>query len=200
MSRSRIARELHAAVAGSVAAMVVQAEAALGRLGHDPEQGDAAMGAIEETGRRALSDMRRVLGVLRRTEDRGERAPQPGVDQVYALIEHARERGQSVELTVDGDAGTVAAGVEVGLYRIIENALQTVRGLEEGAVGVSLRFSEEDIELRITARCSRPNGLPTAAIRERVALCGGRLDPDLDGADGWRFSARLPRGELGAFA
>ena len=89
--RSRIARELHAAVAQSVAAMVVQAEAALRLLGHEPERADAAMGSIEVAGRLALSEMRRILGVLRHSQEPGERSPQPGVDQIYALIQGARD-------------------------------------------------------------------------------------------------------------
>src|SRR5579884_815543 len=98
--RSRIASELHAIVARSVAAMVVQAEGARGMLALDPARADAAMGAIEHSGRQTLAEMRRVLGVLRHSADRGEREPQPGVAQVYSLIQRARERGQPVELRV----------------------------------------------------------------------------------------------------
>ena len=90
--RSRIARELHAVVARSVAAMVIQAEAARGLLDRDPVRADAAMGAIENTGRQTLAEMRRILGVLRHTEHVGEREPQPGVAQIYTLIQRARER------------------------------------------------------------------------------------------------------------
>jgi signal transduction histidine kinase len=197
--RSRIARELHAAIAASVTAMVVQAQAALSLLAHDLEQACAVMGSLENVGREALADMRRVLGVLRHGDERAELAPQPGVDQIYALIQQARDRGQSVALTVDGDAGALAAGVELGLYRILENALQSARRRDEGAVGVSLRFGEEDLEVRLTARCRGPNGWPTDAMRERVALCGGQLEPDAGAADGWRFAARMPRGLKGAF-
>lgn len=113
--------------------------------------------------------MRRILGVLRHADDRGEREPQPGVDQIYALIQRARERGQPVELSVDGEPWTLPAGVDIGLYRILEDALQSARQ-PASAVGVALRFGEEDLALRLTARCQGPNGWPTDAMRERVAV------------------------------
>ncbi len=191
--RSRIARELHAAVAQSVTAMVVQAEAALGLLGRDPERADTAMGAIEATGRLALCEMRRILGVLRHGEQSGERAPQPGVDQIYALIQQARDRGQQIELSVDGELGTLTVGVELGLYRILESALQSAEMDADGPIGVSVHFDDEQLELELTAPGKGPGAWPTDAMRARVALCGGHVDAANEG-NGWRFSAWLPRG------
>ena len=198
--RSRIARELHAVVARSVAAMVIQAEAARSRLDRDPLRADAAMGAIEDTGRQTLAEMRRILGVLRHTEHVGEREPQPGVAQIYTLIQRARERGQPVELSVDGEPGTLPAGVDLGIYRILEDALNSVRQQSGSTVGVALRFGEQDLELRLTARCVGPSGWPTAAMRERVALCGGQLHPDAPDENGWQFAVCMPRGLQGALA
>jgi signal transduction histidine kinase len=198
--RSRIARELHAVVAHSVAAMVIQAEASRGLLGRDPVRADAAMGAIEDIGRQTLAEMRRILGVLRHTEHIGEREPQPGVAQIYTLIQRARERGQPVELSVDGDPGTLPAGVDLGIYRILEEALNSVRQQSGGTVGVALRFGEQDLELRLTARCGGPSGWPTDAMRERVALCGGQLHADAPDENGWQFAVRMPRGLQGALA
>ena len=195
--RSRIARELHAAVAQSVAAMVVQAEAALRLVGHDPAQADMAMSTIEATGRDALSEMRRILGVLRHGEDSGARAPQPGVDQIYTLIQQARDRGQEVELSVAGELGTLAVGVELGLYRILEGALQSADKHAGGPVGVSLRFDDEQLEVELTAPGKGPGVWPTDAMRARVVLCGGHVGP-VNGDDGWRFNAWLPRGPRGA--
>jgi signal transduction histidine kinase len=193
--RSRIARELHAVVAGAVAAMVVQAEAAQSLLGADPPRADATMGAIEDTGRDALAEMRRILGVLRHRG--GEREPQPGVDQIYALIERGRARGQLIELNVDGEPGTLPAGVNLGLYRILEDALEAVRPAE--AVSVTLRFGEDYLELHLTGSCQGPSGWPTEAMRERIALCGGELESAGVGG-GWDFIARMPRGAQGALA
>ncbi len=189
--RSRIARQLHAAVAGHVAAMVVQVDAALSLLEREPDQSRLAMEAVEDIGREALAEMRRILGVLRHNEDAGERSPQPGLDHVYALIERSRAQGQSVELTVDGEAGTLAPGVELGLYRILESALQSAS--QRAAIAVGLCFGEHELELRLTAGCAGPNRWPTDTMRERLALCGGRVDPESVVDGGWRFTARVPR-------
>jgi signal transduction histidine kinase len=132
--RSRIAREMHAAVAQTVAGMVVQAEAARRLLGREPAQAETALGAIEQAGRQTLVEMRR-LGVLRYADDASELAPQPGVDQIYALIERARDGGQPIELSVDGDPGTLPPGVDLGIYRILEEALKSVRRQQGAAVG-----------------------------------------------------------------
>ncbi|MGA2007145.1 MAG: histidine kinase [Solirubrobacteraceae bacterium] len=198
--RSRIARELHAVVARSVAAMVIQAEAARGLLDRDRVRADAAMGAIEDTGRQTLAEMRRILGVLRHTEHVGEREPQPGVAQIYTLIQRARERGQPVELSVDGEPGTLPAGVDLGIYRILEDALNSVRQQSGSTVGVTLRFGEEDLELRLTARCVGPSDWPTEVMRERVALCGGQLHNEEPDEHGWQLAVRVPRGLQGALA
>lgn len=195
--RTRIARELHAMVAHSVAAMVVQSEAARSLLDHDPARADTVMGAIEGIGRQTLAEMRRILGVLRHVGHIGERHPQPGVDQIYTLIQRARDRGQPVELSVHGEPGTLPAGVDLGIYRILEEGLQSAG---RQAVGVILRFGTEDLELCLTAHCREPSGWPTAAMRERVALCGGTLHPGTRDEDGWRFVACLPGGRQGALA
>jgi signal transduction histidine kinase len=196
--RSRIASELHAIVARSVAGMVVQAEGARSMLADDPERADLAMGAIEDTGRQTLTEMRRLLGVLRHGDDPQGREPQPGVAQVYPLIQRARERGQPVELHVDGEPGTLAAGVDLGLYRILEDALESARRHPAPTVSVTLRFREEDLELRLTARCPGPNAWPTDAMRERIALCDGAVDEKVLGEPGWQLVARMPRGLTGA--
>jgi signal transduction histidine kinase len=194
--RSRIARELHAAVAQTVTAMVVQTEAAGALLRRDPAQAGATISTIEDTGRETLREMRRILGVLRHTDEVGEREPQPGVDQIYPLIQSTREHGQHVELTVHGDPGTLPAGIDIGLYRILEDALDTI-GRRRGPVGVVLRFGEEDLELQIIAGFPAPSRWPTDAMRERVALCGGQFEVDESDAGGWKFAARMPRGLQG---
>jgi len=198
--RSRIARELHAIVAHRVAAMVVQAEAAQSLLDRDLARADVAMGTIEDTGREVLAEMRRILGVLRHADETGEREPQPGVDQIYALIQRARERGQPIELSVDGEPGTLSAGVDIGVYRIVEDALRTAGRPPGGAVSVALRFASEELELHLSARCGGPSGWPTEAMRERVALCGGELEADAEDEHAWQFLARMPRGAQGVLA
>jgi signal transduction histidine kinase len=192
--RSRIAGELHAAVAGSVASMVVQAQAAQRQLEPHPAAAERAMDAVERTGRLALADMRRILGILRHNEGGGERHPQPGVDQIYALIDRARHEGQHIELTVRGDPGALSPGVELALYRIVESALYDTRQRDTAPIDVRLRFGSDDLVLQLTAGWDEPNGWPTGAMAERLRLCGGRLESQPTGDHAWHFSARLPCG------
>ncbi len=199
--RSRIARDLHAVVARCVAAMVVQAEAARGRLDREPATADAALQAIEDVGRQALGEMRRILGVLRQRDHAGELLePQPGVDQIYRLIERAREEGQHVELTIAGQPGTLSAGVDLGVYRILEEALATICPHPGTAVAIGLRFEDEDLELQLTTTDRGARDWPTDGMRQRVLLCGGELSSEPHDADGARLTARLPRGLQGVLA
>jgi signal transduction histidine kinase len=183
--RTRIARELHAVVAGRVSAMVVQTEAAQQLLLEDLDRADAAMAAVEEAGRETLSEMRRILGVLRRGDDEAELAPQPGVGQIHGLVERAREQHRRVELEVDGDPGPLPASIDLGAYRILEEALASTGG---GPVEVRLTFAERDLELDVISHSAPAVSWPTLAMRERVALCDGELE-----ADEGRLRVRLPR-------
>jgi signal transduction histidine kinase len=183
--RTRIARELHAVVAGRVSAMVVQTEAAQQLLDEDLDRADAAMAAVEEAGRDALSEMRRILGVLRRVDETAERAPQPGVGQIHGLVERAREQRRDVELEVDGDPGPLPASIDLGVYRILEEALASTGA---GPLEVRLTFAERDLELDVTSHTAPAASWPTLAMRERVALCDGELE-----ADERRLRVRLPR-------
>jgi signal transduction histidine kinase len=180
--------------------MVVQARAARGMIGAEPTEADAAMSAVEHTGRQALSELRRVLGVLRHAHDAALLEPRPGVQQIYTLIQRAREAGQPVELGVDGEPGTLPTTVDLGIYRILEEALATARRQPASSIRVVLRFGEEDLELQLTAQCDRPSSWPTDAMRERAALCGGVLYSDKHSETGWQLTARLPRELQGALA
>ena len=199
--RNRVARELHAAIAGRVEAMVVQAAATRGLLAEQPVAADLAMGSIEDSGRQALTEMRRILGVLRHPRESAERAPRPGVEQIYALIRQARERGQQVELHVQGEPGTLAASVDFGIYRILEEALCSARRQPAGTVSVLLRFGLQHLELELTSACRAPNPWPTDVMRERISLCGGHLDAgSREAAGGWQLRASMPRGLQWALA
>ncbi|MGH2884462.1 MAG: sensor histidine kinase [Solirubrobacteraceae bacterium] len=183
--RTRIARELHAVVAGSVSAMVVQTETALRLLDEDLDRADASMAAVEEAGRETLSEMRRILGVLRRVDEAAVLAPQPGVGQIPGLVERAREQHRQVELEVDGDPGPLPASVDLGVYRILEEAL-AITGA--GSLEVRLTFAERDLAMDVISHSTPAASWPTLAMRERVALCDGELE-----ADEGRLRVRLPR-------
>jgi signal transduction histidine kinase len=190
--RTRIARELHAVVAGSVSAMVVQTEAAQQLLYEDLDRAAAAMVAVEGAGRETLSEMRRILGVLRRVDGGAELAPQPGVGQIHGLVERAREQRRRVDLEVDGDPGPLPASVDLGVYRILEEALASTGA---GPVEVRLTFAQRDVELDVTSHGAPAASWPTLAMRERVALCDGELE-----ADEGRLRVRFPRAFEGVLA
>jgi signal transduction histidine kinase len=197
--RSRIARELHAVVATTVSAMVVQTDAAQRLLDVDPARADDAMASIEEAGRKTLAEMRRVLGVLRDEHEPAELSPQPGVGQIHALIEAARER-LPVELHLEGEPGSLPASVNLGLYRILEDALTRVGDDSPQPTDVTLRFGEHDVELTVTSAGVVSLGWPTLAMRERVALCEGEIEVDVTPSAGERLLVRLPRSFAGALA
>ena len=112
--RARIARELHDVIAHNVSVMVVQADGAAYALRTDPDRAGQALAAISQTGRQALAEMRRLLGVLRSEDERADLAPVPGLDQLRELVEQARHAGMSVSLRLDGRAAPAARGGRAG--------------------------------------------------------------------------------------
>jgi signal transduction histidine kinase len=190
--RTRIARELHAVVARSVSAMIVQTEAAQQLLSEDLDRADAAMATVEDSGREALSEMRRILGVLRRVNEAAERAPQPGVGQIHRLVERARDQRRQIELEVEGDPGPLPASIDLGVYRILEEALASTG---PGPMEMRLTFAEHYVELDVSAHGAPAASWPTPAMRERVALCDGELESDQE-----RLRIRLPRAFEEVFA
>ena len=121
--RARIARELHDVVAHSVGVMVMQAQGASRKLDRDPDRAREALRAIEDTGRTALAEMRRSLGVLRGEGGEAALEPQPGMADVRVLIDGAREAGLSVEVTTEGEPRPLPVGVDLSAYRIVQEAL-----------------------------------------------------------------------------
>jgi glucose-6-phosphate-specific signal transduction histidine kinase len=184
--RTRIARELHAMVAGRITAMVVQTGAAQRLLRDDLDRADEAMAAVEAAGRQTLAEMRRILGVLRHPDQAAELAPQPGVGQIHRLLEQARADHRNVEFEVDGEPGPLAASADLGLYRILEEALATAG---PGDIKVRLGFAQQDVDLQVLADGAVDQAWPTLGMRERVAFCGGELE-----AGEGRLRVRLPRG------
>jgi signal transduction histidine kinase len=195
--RTRIARELHTLIATNVSAMVLQAEAAELLMDVDSGAAEVAMAAIEHTGRDALDDMRRMLGVLRHSDETPSLSPQPGVGQVYALVEAARARGGSIEFSVDGDPGPLPASVDLGVYRMLEETL-AAEGLERSVV--RLRFRDDEVELEVSAYgLDDSSPWPTLAMRERTAICQGTIHGE-SGSVARRLVVTLPRRLAEVFA
>ena len=207
--RARIARELHDVVAHHVSMMVVQAEAGPLAVERDPARAAGAFEAIAATGRQALVEMRRLLGVLRGDGQAPSLAPQPGLDQVPSLVEQVGRAGLEVELVVEGEKAPLPAGVELSAYRIVQEALtNAVRHAGPGRARVLVRYGERDLELTVRdegggGAAAPAGGPPTRSgqglvgMRERVSLFGGELHagPGPDG--GFTVAARLPLGAPG---
>jgi signal transduction histidine kinase len=203
--RVRIARELHDVVAHNVSLMVVQAQA-LQATGSDPKQ-QAALGRLAGIGREALSEMHRMLGVLRLEGDGVERAPQPGVVELPRLVARTSETGVEPRFAVEGQRRALPPAVDLSAYRIVQEALTNViRHAHANHVDVTLAYRPHELLVTVVddgygpqARDAnggqRKEGHGLAGMRERVALFGGRLEAGArpDGR-GYRICASLPTG------
>jgi signal transduction histidine kinase len=197
--RARIARELHDVIAHNVSVMVVQADGAGYALQHEPDRTRQALAAIAQTGRDALTEMRRLLGVLRDGDEGAHLAPQPGLAQLRELVDQARLAGMSVSLTVDGEPRPLPEGAELAAYRVVQESLTNTRkhaGLAVAA-SVTLRFQPGCLVLRVTdngrgAAAAGGAGHGLAGMRERIAMYGGTMEagPMPDG--GFQVTAWLP--------
>jgi signal transduction histidine kinase len=198
--RARIARELHDLVAHNVSVMVVQAGAERHALSDDQASTRAVLGSIEQAGRQALAEARRLLGMLRRNGDSGELEPQPSVDEIGLLIEQVERAGLPVELEVTGERAALPAGLDLCVYRIVQESLtNALKHAEAAHAQVLLRYAPQrlDVEIRDDGRgLSQPNGDGAGhgliGMRERVALYGGALTTGPRDGGGFEVRARLP--------
>ena len=184
--RARIARELHDVVAHNVSVMVVQAAAARRMIDHDASKAKEALGSVEQTGRSALKEMRRMVGMLGQADEELALAPQPSVDELDWLIERAREAGLEVDLTIEGEKKRLESGVDLSAFRIVQEALtNTLKHAGPARAHVTLRYGEHDVEVDVS---DNGRGVPAAAdngavtgqglvgMRERVAMLGGEIE------------------------
>jgi signal transduction histidine kinase len=196
--RRRIARELHDAVAHGVTVMVVQAEAAEEILGRDPERVRQALRKVHQTGREALVELRRLLGVLRDEETEPERGPQPGLSDLEALVTAVQEAGLPVELRVEGAPVALPGGLDLSAYRIVQESLtNTLKHAGPTSATVVLTYGDGVLELEVSdeglgPRSSNGAGHGLTGMRERVALFGGELESGPRPGRGYVVRARLP--------
>jgi|SRR5215211_807604 len=190
--RGRIAAELQALVANGLSAMVVQAETVPRTIdAGDLGRASAALAAVEDTGRDALTEMRRLLGVLRRDGDGLELAPQPGLGRVEALVERNRERGLDVTLRVEGRRRPLTTGVDLTAYRVVEDALEAATARGAGSAEVLLRYEADELKLQVTDDREGGASARLPGLSDRVGLYGGHLRAErVD--EGFRLRARLP--------
>ena len=180
--RQRIARELHDVVAHSVSVMTVQAGAVRRLLRPEQERERQALEAVEATGREALTEMRRLVGLLRERGTMPEFAPQPSMRTVDVLVGTVREAGLPVELEVEGDPQELPPGIDLSAYRVIQEALtNALKYAGPAQAWVTIRWRDDELELEIANDGrSEPGGdgegHGLAGLRERVTLVGGAGD------------------------
>ena len=196
--RGRIARELHDVIAHSVGVMTVQAGAARMQLPDHPDRAVPPLLAVEETGRQALTELRRLLGILRDDEPPAL-APQPGLNDLPTLAEAMQHAGVEVDLKVEGRPRPLPASLDLTAYRIVQEALtNTLKHAGPARASVVVHYEPDALRLDIIDDGQAPpttadgsgHGLP--GMRERVNLFGGQLNagPGRDG--GYSVSARFP--------
>jgi signal transduction histidine kinase len=203
--RARIARELHDVVAHHISMISVQAETArLATLGMPPLGAKRLLG-IGDTARAALTEMRRLLGVLREDTDtaaagRRDRQPQPGLNQLYELLDEAREAtGAVTRLIVSGPASTLNPGIELAVYRIVQESLTNARRhAPAAAIDVELAYARDVLRLRVRdngpgpAPGARGGGHGLIGMRERAAAVGGEVLSGAAAGGGFLVEARFP--------
>jgi signal transduction histidine kinase len=196
--RARIARELHDVVGHSVSVMVVQAGAERLDLGEERPATREALLAIERTGREALAEMSRLLGILRAEGDGLALAPRPSLAQVDALVKTMRDAGLPVELRVEGERTSLTPSVDVSAYRILQEALtNVVKHAGPARAYVVVRYGGREVELEVIDNGHGPvdgngPGYGLAGMRERVELHGGTLEAGKGNGGGFTVKARLP--------
>lgn len=200
-ARASIARELHDVVAHNVSLMTVQAGVARLVVAEDPERAREAIGAVEGAGRRALDELRHLLGVLRPESASGELGPQPALNQVQVLVDRLRQTGMSISLTAEVRS-ELPVRVDLFAYRIVQEALTNV--LKHGGVDAAAQVRVEetdghlDIEVTDTGAATSPlpgSGQGIVGMRERAILLGGTFEAGPRPGGGFCVLARLPIGE-----
>jgi signal transduction histidine kinase len=200
--RARIARELHDIVAHGVSVIVAQARAGP-HLTDDAERANGVFHAIESSGREALVELRRLLGILRSDDQQLAIGPQPGLTSLTSLVEQVRASGLPVELRIEGEPVHLPAGVDLSAYRIVQEALtNVVKHAHATSAEVKVRYRPDALELAIlddgrgAVASADGAGHGLIGMRERVALYGGKLDTGRRDGGGYSVRARLPLGGI----
>jgi signal transduction histidine kinase len=199
--RARIARELHDVVAHNLTVMVALADGATYTLRDSPEEAQAALENASRTGRKALAEMRRLLGVLREQDEAADARPQPGVPQIDDLVEQVRATGLPVSYRVSPDAPALPEGIQLTAYRIVQEALtNTLKHAGPAATAeVELMVNEADVRVSVSdtgTEMAPPNGNGGSGLRgmrERVAVYDGFVQAGPRSQGGWLVEAQLPR-------
>lgn len=199
--RTRIARELHDLVAHAMSVIAVQAGVGAHLIDQDPTKAKSALSTIEQTSRQALVEMRRMLGVLRTSDDRpADLEPQPGLHRLDAVVEQLAQSDLDVEVVVTGDPRALEPSVDLTAFRIIQEALtNAVKYAGPAHVTVTIDHGETELSLTITddgrgasVPATGRHGLGLVGMRERAAAVGGSVDAGPRPGGGFQVAAVLP--------
>jgi signal transduction histidine kinase len=197
--RARIAREMHDIVAHSVSVMVLQVGAVRHRLPDGLEDDREALRRVEQAGRSALTQMRRLLGAMRRDGDGLDLAPQPGLDGLDSLVDDVSRAGLAVRLNVDGERFELPRGIDLSAYRIVQEGLtNALKHAHASHADVTVRFRRDELEVEVvddgagSAAGSDGLGHGLVGIRERVKIYGGEMSAGAAATGGFALTARLP--------
>jgi signal transduction histidine kinase len=200
--RARIARELHDVVAHHMSVIAIQAEAAPHRVPDPPQELTASFAGIRASALQALTELRRVLGVLRDRRDEDQTAPQPTLDRIGDLVAGVRGAGLAVQTAVEGTSRPLPSGVELSAYRIVQEALSNAMRHAPGAeVRVEIVYAPAELRLRVVngprraaapATVGRGPGHGLLGMRERAAMLGGALTAGPTAGGGYAVAAVLP--------
>jgi signal transduction histidine kinase len=199
--RVRIARELHDVVAHHVSVMGVQAGAARRVLQKRPEMAEEALSNIEASSREAVQEMHRLLGFLRQEPEETSFAPQPGLNQLPALVDQIRDAGLPVELQIEGTGHALPPSVDLSAYRIVQEALtNTLRHAGPAKATVKVTYADRAVDIEVLDTGRGPIGAEQTdrighgliGMRERVTLLGGTFQAGHHAGVGYSVRAHLP--------
>lgn len=206
LERARIAGELHDVVTHNVSVMLIQAGAARRVMDAEPEQSKQALLEVEASGRAAMAELRHVMGLLAgpesgRPDGHGDGLePQPGLQQLDALLERVRAAGVPVSVALSPPPGSLPPGVDLAAYRVVQEALtNTIKHAAGAAASVEIGHDGHWMEIEVTDTGGAPaehsgtgHGRGLIGLRERLAVYGGTLDAGRRAGGGYRLMARLP--------
>ena len=202
--RARIAREMHDIVAHNLSVMIALADGAAFAARGNPGQAEKAARQVSDTGRQALGEMHRLLGVLRRGSQEPPRAPQPGIEQLDELVAQVRAAGLRVSLTVTGTPFPLSPTAELAVYRLVQEALTNVLKHADSPeqAWVRLRYRDPAIEVEVgdnghgSPITSTVDGHGLSGMAERAAMFDGHVEAGPRPGGGWRVHAELASGRV----
>ncbi len=185
-------------MAHAISVIVLQARGGRKLLDEEPDEARQALDAIERTASQALDEMRRLLGLLRESDEELALTPQPTLARLHDLVTHVRDAGLPVELAVEGEPTELPPGVDLSAYRIVQEALtNALKHAGPATARVTVRYGEGELDLEIAddgagAGNGDGGGQGLTGIRERVAVFGGEVETGMRAEGGYAVRARLP--------